>query len=169
MKNIETTWNFVEKYYPNYSSSDEILHNEDLLKLLEGQVDTGADSIYNSIREELTERFGVEPGDEEIISVAEQKYSESLSSIYEKAIEGFLENSKAKEVKKIYYLIGSDATKEYYENGIEGVLNDYEANELSFSTFCFIEGETRSSELAQALSGYDDYAIITEEEYNLIN
>lgn len=84
-------------------------------------------------------------------------------------LEQEIENSKAKEVKKTYYLIGSDATKEYYENGIEGVLNDYEANELSFSTFCFIEGETRSSELAQALSGYDDYAIITEEEYNLIN
>ena len=87
--NTEHIWNFVEKFYPNYSSSDEILHNDDLLKLLEGQVDTGADSIYDSIRQELIEKFGIEPCDSEIISVAEQRYDESLARIYEKAIKGY--------------------------------------------------------------------------------
>lgn len=83
-------WNFVEKYYPNYYSCDEILNNDDLLKLIEGQTDSGADSVYNSIREELLEKFGVEPYDAEVISVAEQKYDESLARIYEKAIKGYM-------------------------------------------------------------------------------
>lgn len=87
---MKTIWDFVEVYYPNYSSSDEILHNEDLLKLIEGQVDTGADSIYNEIREELL-IFDIEPREEEILGLAQQRYSESLVSIYEQAIQGYLE------------------------------------------------------------------------------
>ena len=71
--------------------------------------------------------------------------------------------------EKTFYLIGGDATREYNDNGIEGVVNESEANELTVSTFCFIEGKTRSSELAEALNGWDDYVIITEEEFNLIN
>lgn len=85
----KTIWDFVEQYYPNYSSSDEILHNEDLLKLLEGEVDTGADSIYNDIREELLV-FGTEPSEEEILGLAQQRYSESLVDIYEQAIQNYL-------------------------------------------------------------------------------
>jgi hypothetical protein len=85
----QTIWDFVEQYYPNYSSSDEILHNEDLLKLLEGEVDTGADNVYNDIREELLV-FGTEPREEEILGLAQQRYSESLVDIYELAIQGYL-------------------------------------------------------------------------------
>jgi hypothetical protein len=85
----QAIWNFVEQYYPNYSSSDEILHNEDLLKLLEGEVDTGADSVYNDIREELLV-FGTEPREEEILGLAQQRYSESLVDIYELAIQNYL-------------------------------------------------------------------------------
>lgn len=85
----KTIWDFVEQYYPNYSSSDEILHNEDLLKLLEGEVDTGADSVYNDIREELL-ILGTEPSEEEILGLAQQRYSESLVQIYELAIQNYL-------------------------------------------------------------------------------
>ncbi len=89
--NTEHIWNFVEKFYPNYSSSDEILYNDDLLKLLEGEieVDSGADSIYDSIRQELVDFFGTEPCQEEIIKVTEQRYADSLVQIYEKAIKGY--------------------------------------------------------------------------------
>lgn len=86
-----TIWDFVEQYYPNYSSSDEILHNEDLLKLLEGEVGTIADSVYNSIREDLFDLFGIEPNEEDILGVAQQRYAESLATIYERAIQGYLE------------------------------------------------------------------------------
>ena len=71
--------------------------------------------------------------------------------------------------EKTYYLIGGDATREYNENGIEGVVKEYESDELTISVFCFIEGKTRSHELADALNGWDDYVIITEEEFNQIN
>lgn len=85
----QTIWDFVEQYYPNYSSSDEILNNDDLLKLLEGEVDTGADSVYNDIREELL-ILGTEPSEEEILGLAQQRYSESLVDIYEQAIQEYL-------------------------------------------------------------------------------
>lgn len=88
---ITDIWSFVEEYYPNYSSCDEILYNDDLTKLLEGEVDTCADSIYNSIREELVDLFGTEPNEEEILKLAEQRYAESLATIYEKAIQGYLQ------------------------------------------------------------------------------
>jgi hypothetical protein len=89
--NTENIWNFVEKFYPNYSSSDEILHNDDLLKLLEeeAETDSGAEDIFNSIRQELIDLFGTEPCQEEIIKVAEQRYADSLVQIYEKAIKGY--------------------------------------------------------------------------------
>lgn len=35
MTKLKTAWDFVEKYYPNYDSSNEILENDDLLKLVE--------------------------------------------------------------------------------------------------------------------------------------
>jgi len=87
----QTIWDFVEQYYPNYSSSDEILHNEDLLKLLEGEVDTGADSLYNMLSDILIEEsLGMEPSEEEVLEFAQEMYNESLVEIYELAIQGYL-------------------------------------------------------------------------------
>lgn len=91
---METTniWEFVEQYYPNYSSSDEILHNGDLLSLLEGEVNSGADSLYNMLSDILIEEnLGIEPNEEEVIEFAQQMYNQSLVEIYEKAIQGYLE------------------------------------------------------------------------------
>lgn len=89
-----TIWDFVEQYYPNYSSSDEILHNEDLLSLLEGEVDTRADSVYNMLSYILTEQFlGIEPSEEQILEFALQMYNQSLVEIYEKAIQNYLETN----------------------------------------------------------------------------
>lgn len=71
-----------------------------------------------------------------------------------------------KEIEKTFYLLGSEAVRELNENGIDSVVEEYEANELSFATFCFVEGETKSHELAEAMDGWNDFAIISEEEYN---
>jgi hypothetical protein len=70
------------------------------------------------------------------------------------------------EPEKTYYLLGEDATNEYFENGIEGVIEESENNNISFATFVFIETVTRSAELAEAMDGWWNYAIITEEEFN---
>lgn len=88
--NTENIWNFVEKFYPNYSSSDEILHNGDLLNLLEGEVNSGADSLYNMLSDILIEEFlGIEPSEEQVLEFAQQMYNQSLVEIYEKAIKGY--------------------------------------------------------------------------------
>lgn len=85
-------WNFVEQYYPNYSSSDEILYNDDLLKLLEGEVNTGADSIYNVVSDILIEELlGLEPSEEQVLERVQDMYNQSLVEIYELAIQGYLE------------------------------------------------------------------------------
>jgi hypothetical protein len=87
-----TIWDFVEQYYPNYSSSDEILHNGDLLSLLEGEVNSGADSLYNMLSDILIEEsLGIEPSEEEVLEFAQQMYNQSLVEIYELAMQGYLE------------------------------------------------------------------------------
>lgn len=93
---LKTPWNFVEEYFPNYSSSDEILHNNDLHTVCEGMQDDDnhAAEIYHEIKEELTELFGTEPEEFQILEIAQNKLNESNAYIYEKAIEGYLETLK---------------------------------------------------------------------------
>lgn len=173
MADIKTVWDFVEKYYPNYSSSDEIAHNGDYHKILEGEINGCAEDLYNEIKEEKAEHFGYTLDEKELESEVkkdvQQLYDSSIATIYEESIKAFIENSKPKETEKTYYLIGGDATREYNENGIKGVVTEYESDELTISVFCFIEGKTRSHELAEALDGWDDYVIITEEEFNQLS
>ncbi len=68
--------------------------------------------------------------------------------------------------EKTYYLFGDDAVREYDDNGIDGVCAESEANEITVTTFVFIEGVTRSADFADAINGWNRYAILTEEEYN---
>ena len=65
MENLKTVWNFVEEYFPNYYSSDEILRNNDLSQ-------------------------AIEEGEEGL----EQQMNDSNAYVYEKAIEGYLETLK---------------------------------------------------------------------------
>lgn len=65
MEEIKDVWGFVERYYPNYSSCDEILMNNDLSKIVEED----------------------ENADESI----QQKMHESNAYVFEKAIKGYLE------------------------------------------------------------------------------
>lgn len=65
MKNITTSWEFVEKYFPNYYSHDEILRNNDLTKR-------------------------IEEGEEGL----QQDLNDSNAYVFEKAIEGYIESLK---------------------------------------------------------------------------
>lgn len=88
---MKTIWDFVESYYPNYSSSDEILHNEDLLKLIEERVNIEESPYYHFIWDDLLEKsFGIEPSKEEVLEVVKDLYNKSLVSIYEQAIKGYI-------------------------------------------------------------------------------
>lgn len=105
--------------------------------------------------------------EQETIDYLNSEYSDYKRTFIESVEVGKIIDLKPKE--KTYYLMGEDAVREYNDNGIEGVVKEYEADELTISVFCFIEGETRSYELADALNGWNDYVIITEEEFNQIN
>ncbi len=95
MENTSNTWEFVEKYYPKYQSCDEIAENDDLTKIIDGEINGQAEVIYNEIKESLNEIFGTEPEEFQIIEIAQQKLNESNAYIYEKAIEGYIESLKA--------------------------------------------------------------------------
>ena len=76
-----TIWDFVAKWYPDYHSSDEILHNDDLAKLVDGEYEEGDHS-----HDMLMKQYG---GD---INNPQIKIDFSLHNeyIYGKAIENFL-------------------------------------------------------------------------------
>ena len=78
---MKTAWGFVEKYYPNYTSSDEITRNDDLCKLLNNEHENGSDAA--KLLEE--EYFG----DIRHPNI-EADYKASLCDIYEAAIKNYL-------------------------------------------------------------------------------
>jgi hypothetical protein len=82
---MDAVWEFVEKYYPNYSSSNEIAHNDDLCKLVNGENESGDDSdnlLHREYAGDLSHRQ------------INMDYNESLVSIYTQAILGFTVEQK---------------------------------------------------------------------------
>lgn len=134
MQNITTVWGFVEQYYPNYSSSDEILRNN---VLTEAKAN-GSEYLETDL-------------------------NDSNAYVFEEAIKEFIKSQK--EPEKTFYLLGYDVVNALNEEGIKAVIELIEANE-SYATFIFIEGVTKSGEFADALNGWEKYAILTEEEFN---
>lgn len=68
--------------------------------------------------------------------------------------------------KNTYYLFGEDAVKEFETNGIDALIELSEKQKLSYGTFLFKEGVTLSHELADAMDGWNNFTIITEDEFN---
>ena len=81
----KTVWDFVEKYYPNYSSSDEIAYNNDLQKIIDGEINGCAEDLYNDMLNE-----GI--FEEDIITIAQQRLDKSNAEIYADAIQNYLNN-----------------------------------------------------------------------------
>jgi hypothetical protein len=76
------------------------------------------------------------------------------------------------EKEKTYYLFGYDAMKEMEqndENPIEEIIELFEDGEIHCDTFIFIEGETSSSDLLEALLPHSGYSIVTKEEYDKLS
>jgi hypothetical protein len=100
MENLETVWNFVEKYYPNYYSCDAIAENDDYTKIVDGEINGCAEELYNSEVNEQDIFYGGtldnEQIEEEVLKIFQAKLNESNAYIYEKAIEGYLETLKNK-------------------------------------------------------------------------
>lgn len=76
---LETDWDFVERYYPNYSSSSHILEADILTKIIEEEFEDG-----DSTEEYFTEQF---KGD---LEAATQAYYLAMKNIYQLAIYGYI-------------------------------------------------------------------------------
>lgn len=83
-KNLTGPWAFVEKYYPEYSSSDEIARANDLDVILTETYDNWGEAAVNLWEEELKRSF----------NIATEMNNELLKEIYEEAIQGYIESLK---------------------------------------------------------------------------
>lgn len=81
-RNIFLTWLFVEKHYPNYYTSDEIAHNDDLSKLTQREYNEGDGAHYL-----LMEVYGGDLDNEQI----EIDFQISCYEIYETALTAFVQ------------------------------------------------------------------------------
>ena len=79
MKEMQTIWGFVEKYYPNYDSSDDIAEAEDLYKIINNEPMQKGTDAYNLFIEEYQGN----------LELAKERYNELHVRIYEQAILAF--------------------------------------------------------------------------------
>jgi hypothetical protein len=82
---IQTPWDFVERYYPNYSSSDEIAHEGDLDKLVNKEYEKG-----DCAHELLMDEYSGNIEDPQI----KADHDAVIRSIYESAILAYIEQIK---------------------------------------------------------------------------
>jgi hypothetical protein len=79
--NKKTSWDFVEKYFPGYSTSSIIAEYNDLLIIIEEEEGS----------EEILERYPIFDGE---VGNAQEAYNLLLSEIYEAAIYGYLNKNE---------------------------------------------------------------------------
>jgi len=78
----DSVWSFIEKYYPNYESSDRIAEADDLSKLLNKEVNGAAEDLLHS-------RYDGDIHNPQI----QIDYNIAHVEIYEAAIQTFLNNT----------------------------------------------------------------------------
>lgn len=78
-------WDFVAATYPGYSSSDDIAENGDLEKIVNGDWEEG-DCAWQIIQDEY------DGNEDDAYHGAVQELAASKLDIYERAIQGFIDN-----------------------------------------------------------------------------
>lgn len=81
LNNKSTVWEFVGLHYPGYYQSDDIAHNDDLCKLLEGEVNGAAEELLHT-------EYDGDINNPRI----QQDYNESQAYILEESIKAYLES-----------------------------------------------------------------------------
>lgn len=73
--------------------------------------------------------------------------------------------------KIIYLLMGEDACQEYMQNGcnVDYVIEASEDNQLEYVTYKWDYNNCDVLNLLSTFQGMDDYLLISEEEFNLLN
>ena len=89
---MKNTWEFVEKYYPNYSSCNIIAECNDLQKILDGEINGCAKVLYDNLAYDQAVEWSLEIDEVHffVLDIVRSMYYTCIAGIYEKAIEEFL-------------------------------------------------------------------------------
>jgi len=82
---LESIWNFIEKYYPNYFQSDEIAFINDIDKILNEAEEEGSEAdkiLVNKYKGNRNSR------------VLQLDKLETMNYLYEKSIENFIKQTQ---------------------------------------------------------------------------
>jgi len=95
-KEINDQWSFIEKYYPDYSTSKKITENEDLAKLMSGEQEEGddADKLLQQITEIVNFKFPSEnkQGRQKQIEIEiKNRFYKSSLCLFSKSAQAFQE------------------------------------------------------------------------------
>lgn len=132
MNTEKTTWNFVEQYYPNYSTSEEIAESNDLQKIIDGEY-TAMDNAHVIAQEIKKALIEYSPRSDKALAYdiprAAKKRLDFLSkAIYKKAIEGYFEALKNVTVDNSHIVMPlsiSDVDQVMEDNDIDYPLTEY--------------------------------------------
>lgn len=105
----KTVWDFVQQYYPNYGKSQEIAENDDLQVLIDGEEEIGSHAyrLKQEIISDYSSKYPYNTYDEreayrdDVSNEIEKRYNDSCKDIFEKAIEGYLEDRKTKSTFRV--------------------------------------------------------------------
>lgn len=71
--------------------------------------------------------------------------------------------------QKAYYLFGDGAVRIFEDEGLDALIEEYENNEVGYLTYCYDQSKDTPTDLLYEAQGMNDFAVITEEEYNKLN
>lgn len=146
---METAWNFVEKYYPNYYQCDEIARNGSLNTIVDEEERPGS-TADRMLREEFSNSR----------SAAQAALDESNLDIYERAIKGFIDQGNT------YYIFGDEYCYTYEDGGVTQMVVEIEDEDLRGALY---KQTPFSTDMISTYDGWDTYNIITKEEYDFLN
>lgn len=92
---LTSPWDFVARYYPGHTGCSTIAYNDDLQKIVDGEINGDAEKLWEEMRLDLGYPTDEDP-DEEYIhelvkEMAQKELTESNEYIYEKAIQGYID------------------------------------------------------------------------------
>jgi hypothetical protein len=165
--NMPNVWDFVEKYYPNYYSSDRIALSNDLAKLVHEEYEEG-DCAHRLLMRD----YGGDIDNPQIKIDNDAVEREVIDA----AILEFLHSKKEQSVTR-YYLFGKDVSEKYKAEGFEKAFSAAKDvsekglrwnSGMNFDVHKFVDGEN-PEHLIEAYEGYDGFVEITADEYEQLN
>lgn len=170
---MKTTWDFVEKYYPNYYSCDSIAEAQDLFKIIEGSYEIGdcADKLHTGICGDVLDDPSKNVNDTnlDVLVMGEviRRHNNLMVGIYQRSIEAFIEAENSQDI--VYYLMGSEVCRSLYEtDDVNKVVEFIKEEEPLFDVYAFNPHTTHSSKLVDAMDGWSMFVTINKYTYDTL-